>query len=230
MLQLSADGLKNHIFAGHFRNAADSSADARAYDSRCRGGMLMLPRPLTAYRAMCRLQGRVSQDAICESPHAARMPRRNAGVLNAFDLLQQTIELGRVRNGCDASLRDRETSFVEAVQTGLSIPVRTLLVSSTAASRHQQGFRPTRLSSPSFFLAYGQRQSRLRRKAKASKTKPKETHQPLARSNFLLAAMRLLTRRRRHTIPASAHEPPHKAMAIDRLDHSAGLRGAPGIP
>jgi len=110
MLQLSADGLKNHIFAGNFRNAADSSADARAYDSRRRGGMLVLWRPLTADRAMCRLQASyVGQDPICESPHAARMPRRIAGVLNAFDLPQKKRQFGRVRNGSDALLRDQKT-------------------------------------------------------------------------------------------------------------------------
>ena len=76
----------------------------------------MLPRPLSADQAICRVYAAyVSQEPICESSHAASMPRRNAGVLNAFDLQHQKNQLGRVWNRSDASLGYHETLFVDPI-------------------------------------------------------------------------------------------------------------------
>src|ERR1700691_1151835 len=106
MLQISVDGLKSHIFPGNRCNAADRSTDAPAYDFSCWGRMLSLPQRLIADHAIDRAYACCAgQNQICEEPHAASMPRRIAGVLNAFDLLPHKDQLGGVRNGSGLSLR-----------------------------------------------------------------------------------------------------------------------------
>src|ERR1700728_666141 len=144
MLQISADGLKSHIFPGNRRNAADRSTDAPAYDFSCWGRMLTFRQRLTADHAKRHVYaGCVSQEPICEALHAASMPRRNAGVLNAFDLLHQKNRLGALRIRSRPSL-SAEKRWSSSRSKLFQFPISIILVSSTAASRDPPASGPSR--------------------------------------------------------------------------------------
>src|ERR1700733_5137157 len=155
MLQISSDGLKSHIFPGNRCNAADRRTDAPPYDFSCWGRMLTLSKQLTADRSIGRAYtDYVRQEPMRESPHAASMPRRNGGVLNAFDLSTRKINSGESRMvGMHHS--GNKKNCLPSRYKWVWIPVSTILASSTAASRDQQGSQPTRISVPRFFLGYG---------------------------------------------------------------------------